>query len=37
LDAVAIVLRDGRKFALGTDDPADLTAAIRRFGAANGA
>jgi hypothetical protein len=37
LDAVAIVLRDGRKFSLGTDDPGDLTLAIRRFGAANGA
>jgi hypothetical protein len=28
-DAVAITLRDGRKFALGTDDPQGLTAAIR--------
>ena len=28
-DAVAITLRDGRKFALGTDDPHGLTAAIR--------
>jgi hypothetical protein len=31
LDAVAIRLRNGRKFALGTDDPYRLTAAIRRF------
>jgi len=31
LDAVAITLRSGRKFALGTDDPHGLTAAIRRF------
>jgi len=30
LDAVAIMLRDGRKFALGTDDPHGLTSAIRR-------
>ena len=29
LDAVAITLRDGRKFALGTDDPHGLVAAIR--------
>jgi hypothetical protein len=28
-DAVAITLRDGRKFALGTDDPDGLVAAIR--------
>jgi hypothetical protein len=28
-DAVAITLRDGRKFALGTDDPYGLTTAIR--------
>ena len=28
LDAVAITLRDGRKFALGTDDPQGLVAAI---------
>jgi hypothetical protein len=28
-DAVAITLRDGRKFALGTDDPQGLTDAIR--------
>jgi hypothetical protein len=28
-DAVAITIRDGRKFALGTDDPHGLTAAIR--------
>lgn len=31
LDAVAITLRDGRKFALGTDDPAGFVDAIRRF------
>jgi hypothetical protein len=29
LDAVAITLRDERKFALGTDDPQGLTDAIR--------
>jgi len=29
LDAVAITLRDGRKFAFGTDDPHELTTAIR--------
>jgi len=28
-NAVAITLRDGRKFALGTDDPHGLVAAIR--------
>jgi hypothetical protein len=28
-DAVAITLRDGRKFALGTNDPRGLTEAIR--------
>ena len=28
-DAVAITLRDGRKFAFGTDDPYGLVAAIR--------
>jgi len=28
-DAVAITLRDGRKLALGTDDPHGLTTAIR--------
>ena len=28
-DAVAITLRDGRKFALGTDDPDGLIAAVR--------
>ena len=28
-DAVAITMRDGRKFALGTDDPHALTTAIR--------
>jgi hypothetical protein len=28
-DAVAITLGDGRKFALGTDDPHGLTTAIR--------
>lgn len=31
LDAVAITLRNGRKFALGTDDPQGLVAAIRHF------
>ena len=30
LDAVAITLDNGRKFALGTDDPHGLVAAIRR-------
>jgi hypothetical protein len=30
LDAVAITLGNGRKFALGTDDPHGLVAAIRR-------
>jgi hypothetical protein len=30
-DAVAITLRDGRKFALGTDDPHGLVDAIRRY------
>jgi len=30
-DAVAITLRDGRKFALGTDDPDGLTEVIRRY------
>jgi hypothetical protein len=34
LDAVAITLRDGRKFALGTDDPDELVEAIRRFSSA---
>ena len=29
LDAVAITLRNGRKLALGTDDPDGLIAAIR--------
>jgi hypothetical protein len=29
LEAVVITLRDGRKFALGTDDPHDLVDAIR--------
>jgi len=28
-DAVTVTLRDGRKFALGTDDPHGLVAAIR--------
>jgi hypothetical protein len=32
LDAVAITLRDGRKFALGTDDPRGLAEAIRATG-----
>ena len=31
-DAVAITLRDGRKFALGTNDPGGLTAAIQLSG-----
>jgi hypothetical protein len=31
LDAVAITLVNGRKFALGTDDPQRLVDAIRRF------
>jgi hypothetical protein len=31
LDAVAITLVNGRKFALGTDDPQGLVDAIRRF------
>jgi hypothetical protein len=35
LDAVAITLRNGRKFALGTDDIDGLVNAIRRFTAAN--
>jgi hypothetical protein len=35
LDAVAIKLRSGRKFALGTDDPQGLVDAIRRFAATN--
>jgi hypothetical protein len=30
-DAVAITLRDGRNFALGTDDPQGLVDAIRRY------
>jgi hypothetical protein len=30
-DAVAITLRNGRKFALGTDDPHGLVDAIRRL------
>lgn len=34
LDAVAITLRNGRKFALGTDDPDGFVAAIRRFSSA---
>jgi hypothetical protein len=35
LDAVAITLRNGRKFALGSDDPHRLAEAIRRFITAN--
>jgi hypothetical protein len=35
LDAVAITLRNGRKFELGTDDPQGLVDAIRRFIGAN--
>jgi hypothetical protein len=31
LDAVAITLRDGRKFALGTDDPHGLIDAIKPY------
>ena len=31
LNAVTITLRDGRKFALGTDDPNGLVEAIQRF------
>ncbi|HEY7000537.1 MAG TPA: hypothetical protein VH330_02240 [Candidatus Udaeobacter sp.] len=34
LDAVAIRLRNGRKFALGTDDPQGLVNAIQRFSSA---
>ena len=30
-DAVAITLRDGRKFALGTDDSGGLVVAIKRY------
>ena len=30
-DAVAMTLRDGRTFALGTDDPHGLVDAIRRY------
>jgi hypothetical protein len=30
-DAVAITLRDGRKFAFGTDDTLGLSEAIRRY------
>ena len=30
-DSVAITLRDGRKFAFGTDDPHGLVDAIRRY------
>ena len=33
-DAVVIALRNGRKFAFGTDDPHGLVAAIRRFASA---
>jgi hypothetical protein len=33
-DAVAIKLRNGRKFAIGTDDPQRLVEAIRRFASA---
>lgn len=33
LDAVVIKLRDGRRFALGTDDPDGLTEAIQRHAA----
>lgn len=34
-DAVAITLRDGRKFALGTDDPYGAVDAIRRSSSAH--
>jgi hypothetical protein len=34
LDAVTIILRDGRKFALGTDDPQGLLEAIQRLSSA---
>jgi hypothetical protein len=34
LDAVAIRLRDGKQLALGTDQPDELTAAIRRLASA---
>jgi hypothetical protein len=30
-DAVAITLRDGKRFCVGTDEPQELQAAIRRF------
>lgn len=33
-DAVAITLRDGRRFSLGTDDPHGLVAVIRRLASA---
>ncbi len=33
-DAVAITLRNGRRFSLGTDDPQGLTAAILRLASA---
>jgi hypothetical protein len=33
-DAVAITLRNGRRFSLGTDDPQGLTDAIRRLASA---
>jgi hypothetical protein len=36
LDAVAITLRNGRKFVLGTDDPHGLVDAIERFSRASG-
>ncbi len=35
LHAVAITLRDGRRFALGTDDPQGLVDAIQRFRSAD--
>jgi hypothetical protein len=34
LDAVAIFLRNGQRFALGTDGPQELVAAIRHFNSA---
>ncbi|MDQ6808468.1 MAG: hypothetical protein M3Z64_03440 [Verrucomicrobiota bacterium] len=33
-DAVAIKLRSGKRFAIGTDQPAELVDAIRRFASA---
>jgi len=33
-DAVIVTLRDGRRFCVGTDEPQELLAAIRRFASA---